>query len=259
MNYELNSFYHKNTEDAKEDMNTKLLYPFANVMGIFFPVGKLKDGGTCQFATEKCLKECISFRNIFPKENPSIPFELKNKTYIFFKKNSVDIIVKKLIEELYENKCNIISWFASGDCPTVLTKKIYDIIHKLKKYNIIQSGFTRNFELFKKIYFYKYESLKNSFQFRKKLRVLFTMENKKAVEKYNWAIADGDDSSGFIYAVPNYETGKSEIYAFKAGKMMYDECGYSAGWGDPEIVKKGDTAMDCNKCWKNKKGCFISI
>jgi len=33
------------------EKNSRILYPYANVMGIFFPEGKLDEGGTCQYFT----------------------------------------------------------------------------------------------------------------------------------------------------------------------------------------------------------------
>jgi len=36
----------------------KVVYHNGNIGTIYFPVGKLKDGGTCQFSTRKCRREC---------------------------------------------------------------------------------------------------------------------------------------------------------------------------------------------------------
>jgi len=39
----------------------KVLRPSQNyVAGIFFPIGRLENGGTCQYASERCLEECYA-------------------------------------------------------------------------------------------------------------------------------------------------------------------------------------------------------
>ena len=100
----------------------QLLHPFANAMGVFFPTGDVMDGGTCDFATETCKKECCAKR-----EGAATVIDRKQKELIlkFFVENSVDEIVIKIISELQTKKNSfILSWFASGDCPKLLTDKI---------------------------------------------------------------------------------------------------------------------------------------
>ena len=126
---------------------TKLLYPFANVMGIFFPVGRLKDNGTCEFATNECLKNCIAIKN----KKECIGYTSKENIYQFFQNENVTNICIQLCLELDRNNCNIIAWFASGDCPSYMTDKIVKIIEKLQERKIVQCGFTRNINLWEKI------------------------------------------------------------------------------------------------------------
>ena len=37
----------------------KLLRPIAGTAGVFFPLGKIIHNGTCEFATNTCLKKCV--------------------------------------------------------------------------------------------------------------------------------------------------------------------------------------------------------
>jgi hypothetical protein len=105
----------------------KLLYPFANVMGLFFPVGKLQNGGTCEFATKKCLERCCAH---LPGAGLRIGYEKKKESYDFFLKNSFKEITKQILSELTVGECKIFTWFASGDCPSFLTFKFSNVVKR---------------------------------------------------------------------------------------------------------------------------------
>ncbi len=229
---------------------TKLLYPFANVMGIFFPVGKLKDGGTCQFASKKCLKECIAIKNGNKKNK--IEYKFKKGTYDFFRNETKNVIVRKILTELSESNCNIISWFASGDCPKKLTVKLVSIIKSLNNMDVIQCGFTRNLSLYNYLY-RKVEILYGGdhYRFVDNLRILLTVEKKEDID----IIGGNVEDDKILFAVPNYNNGKAEIYTHE---FDYDPkcCCYDYNSITRQISKE---SYNCERCYKNKTGCFTKL
>lgn len=225
----------------------KLLYPFANVMGIFFPIGKLENGGTCEFATEKCLKECCAKRG----GKDIVSNSVKKEVYKFFLDNNVKVIASHIEQEMEENNCTILSWFASGDCPSFMTDKIASIINSL---NFIQTGISRNHALINKI------------PVKDDLRFLLTKEktpkdynnNLDYMENYN------QPNTKIIYAVPNYKLITFDIFYFKDTlKRFTDGCG--GGYYTEHFITKKKSEnnhyleMNCKKCYENKTGCFIKI
>jgi len=211
----------------------KLLYPFANVLGLFFPVGKLENGGTCEFATLECLKKCCAF-----KGGEKIDFDLKQKCFDYFRINTKEIILEKIIQELKEKGETILTWFASGDCPKFLTSKFAWIVHRLDNEGIIQVGFTRN------DYLYDYTSLdiKNG-------KVLLTMENYQGIK-----------TSG-LYSIPDYKTGAINIIkVIGEEKFLHDGCRGSSEFKIKNKEKvKSHLKLDCRYCYENKTGCFTEI
>jgi len=217
----------------------KLLYPFFNVMGIFFPVGILSEGGTCQFATETCLKKCCANK---PGEGQKIGFEKKFETYSNFLKYSPNKIVKQILSELKDADCKILSWFASGDCPSFLTKKFYDIICGLDKNGIIQTGFTRNKDLWNWC-----KNINNE-----NCRVLLTVENSNNIASIG------------LYSVPNYDLGCFDIYVMDSKKKTYHRTnGCGGGYYTEHIyeskIDRSHLLGDCTHCYENNIGCFIKL
>jgi hypothetical protein len=269
-------------------MIIKLLYPFANVMGLYFPVGKLQDGGTCEFATKTCLKECIALKNGTPEN--IIGYKSKEEIYHFFIENEAEIIVKQIIIELIESKCKILNWFASGDCPKDLTQKIFEIIKSLNKSGIVQNGFTRNIQLIKRIN--KLEKNKTILSFEKNgygyfdniyidsppddLRIFLTFEkpNKQkelgTTDEYHlrYAIIDTFKTEIFcLIGVPDYKTGEVGLYKYynQEVRNMYTVCGISVDSGGYHLEHKISEKiiihqhLDCRKCYAEKTGCFMEI
>jgi len=228
--------------------NVKLLHPFANVMGIFFPVGKLKNGGTCEFATERCLKECCA---IHPGKAGEIKLEIKKEIYKFFCKVDENSIVFKILGELATNECKILTWFVSGDCPSELTNKFYNIVRKLDEIGIIQTGFTRNKELWKSLHINIYNT---------NYKVLLTIENTEEIDNLYPRI--GSDYSYWLFSMPNYEKGCIDIYYIET-KHVHISSGCGGGYYEDHVVKKekvkSHLELDCKNCFEKKLGCFIEL
>ena len=211
----------------------KILYPYAKVMGLFFPVGKLRNGGSCEFITEKCCIECYACSL---DTDMGVESELKKQIYEYFVKTSSNRIAEQILKELKEANCNIFTWFASGDCPSKLTNKFYAIVKKLDIAGIIQTGFTRNEKLWKKC-----KNLSKS-------RILLTIENIDDQLVPGW------------YSLPNYKIGAIDIVEVGIGNVRVS-VGCGGGYYEEHIKILGkDTShlkLDCNACYKNKTGCFI--
>lgn len=220
----------------KEEEIMNISRPFANVMGLFFPIGKLENGGTCEFATSKCLKKCCAHA---PGSGKKIGFDEKRKIYTYFLDNSSNKIATKILYELQENNCKIFTWFASGDCPSFLVDKYFNVILELDKKGIVQTGFTRNRELWERCSLFQ-----NS-------KILLTMENIDDIIKYS-------EKEG-LYSIPNYKIGAIDIYKVTFGKK-YKRTGCGGGYyqnhiKDKEKVKS-HLKLDCKNCYENGIGCF---
>ena len=224
----------KGKEKKPNNMATnKLLYPFAYVMGLFFPVGRLENGGTCEFATEKCCIECYA---CVLDTDMGIEVAMKQKIYNYFLNSPQDTITKQILIELEEAKCDIFTWFASGDCPSFLTEKFFAIIKDLDDAKIIQTGFTRNKDLWKKC-----KSLSDN------NKTLLTIEDAK------------EAAEAGLYSIPNYEIGAVDIYQI-CFEQVYKISGCGGGYYVDHIKKMGKDnshlKLDCNACFENKTGCF---
>lgn len=207
----------------------KLLYPFSSIAGIFFPVGKPEDDGTCEFYTTKCLLACAAIHCIEENaENEKIGHELKKATYDFITRENIFKVLYKITKELKDMKCNILYWFACGDCEKKHQEKLINIIGYLYKYGIFQCGFTRNKDFW--IETQKYTN-----------HIALTLESFIEVRK--------TQSEG-LFAVPDYKTNKVKIYR---GDYCSGECGMSV-YTYKNIKRKAS----CLECWKQKQGCFYS-
>jgi len=214
----------------------KILYPFSNVMGLFFPEGDTKNGGSCEFATARCLRKCCAHS---PGAGQKIGFSKKKEVLDFFVNSDSDKIFSKIISELKDSNCNIFSWFASGDCPSTLTQKLFEVIKKLDQAKIIQSGFTRNIGLWRLCQ-----------KLSKDCKVLLTIETPDD------AVEDG------LYSFPNYEIGAIDIYCVKNNQIRRtDGCGGGYYENHKEKIKKEDShlKMDCKACYENRTGCFNDL
>ncbi|MCK5018134.1 MAG: hypothetical protein KAS32_13840 [Candidatus Peribacteraceae bacterium] len=204
-----------------------LIYHDGSAGGIFFPPGKPKDGGTCEFATRKCLNNCVLKVN-----------EPTKQTYRCFVDYSVGEIVGEIMREMsyYPNK--FITWFVSGDCPRELEDKIAEVMKCLSRQEIVQHGFTRNKSLWRKI------------RGIHKLTLCLTVENLTKASK---------EKEGDYIVVPDYKTERVDIFKLKDSEYTYSgSCG--SGWVKTPVTQSWDafdvSEEDCGLCYKNKKGCF---
>lgn len=210
---------------------TKLVYPFSGVAGIFFPVGKLDEGGTCEFASKKCLEVCGAFKNATATNK--IEYEAKYNAFVDITQRKTHDIIWKIVKEVKELNSDILYWFASGDCPSEFTSRIAYIIEGLSYIIPVQIGFTRNQELWEKT-----NRLDN-------VRIALTLEKpyKSKLQRMS--------SLGTI-AIPNYNTGNIKLYRCTQSHT-------SCGAGIVYVKKLGETIKkkaDCSNCFKEKIGCF---
>jgi len=210
----------------------QMLYPFANVMGLFFPVGKLENGGTCEFATAKCLKKCCANA---PGAGKKIGFKKKQECFNYFLNNSSIKIAAQILTELENADCEIFTWFASGDCPSFLILKFFAVIKELDKKGVIQTGFTRNQSLWEEC-----RDLYNA-------KILLTIEDIERAQKPG------------LYSMPNYKIGAIDVLLVNFEKLYHgDGCG--GGYYYNHILKTGidnsHLKLDCKACYENKTGCF---
>lgn len=210
--------------DAGKAEEIKLLYHFSGIAGIFFPIGKLEDDGTCEFHTTKCLLVCAAI-NCDSAEKEIIGHELKKVTHDFIVEEDIFKVLHKITEELKDMKSNILYWFASGDCERKHIGKIIKIIKYLAEEGIVQCGFTRNKELWEKIGHYA--------------NIALTLESFVEVRK---------TQSAGLFAIPDYKTTKVKIYR---GTFHSGTCGMSF-FTYKNIKRKAN----CVECYKQSQGCF---
>ena len=122
--------------------DNRILLLDSDVPSIYFPIGSLAQGGTCEFSTEECREKCPSggMEEVTAHEKFS---------YDYFLKHNENTIFKKLLDDFNEltktpRNAKLIQWFTWGDCTVKLTGKIIVVILKIKDIGIPQYGFTRN-------------------------------------------------------------------------------------------------------------------
>jgi hypothetical protein len=211
----------------------KLLYPFANVMGLHFPIGKIEESGTCQFATATCIEECCACHL---DTGLGIEHKIKENIYQYFLDNESDVILKRLVYELRKADCDIFTWFGSGDCPSTLTDRFFQVVKGLDLLGIIQTGITRNKSLW-------HRCLKLSGN----AKVLLTIEK----------IEDGLTPG--MYSLPDYKCGAIDIVTIGIGKV-YITAGCGGEYYEHKLkileTDKSHLRLDCRACYINKTGCF---
>lgn len=218
----------------------KILRPIYSAAGIFFPIGRPEDGGTCQYASDICLKKCYALDKDYD-EVLNIPEEDKKKIYDFFTTESLVTICNEVIKEMEELQVKILTWFASGDCLDKDVDRIYRIMFLLHGEGIIQNGFTRNVKLYDTII--DDEVIKH---------IVLTVESKAVKD------APDDEYPKGLWAIPNYKTGVVELYHGKLGHVSYGGCGMN----DVTTQFKGEEvviASNCLGCYNKKIGCFLEI
>lgn len=211
----------------------KLVYPFCGVAAVYFPVGKLSEGGSCEFASEKCLKVCAAFKNA--TDTNKIAYDAKCKTFINITQCESKDVILKIAEEVKEMQTEVLYWFASGDCPSEFTERIVHIIEGLSFIIPAQMGFTRNQELWEGTNRLKVDDV----------RLALTLERPYRSKLQSML------SLGTI-AVPNYNTGNIKLYRCNQSQT-------SCGAGIVYVKKLGETIKrkaDCGNCFKERVGCF---
>ncbi len=224
----------------------KLLYQFSGVAGIFFPVGKPEDDGTCEFASNKCLLACAAincnpkkgFKQIRNPDNGStiqceegiekIGHEKKKELYDFIIEKPVFQVCDRIMHELAEMKCNILYWFACGDCMKKDEARILKIIEYLDNEGVIQCGFTRNKTFWE-------ESVK------------YTNYIALTLESY-WEVLKSQTMG--LFAVPDYKNNTVKIYK---GQETYWICGGNFTYLK---LRVNTIKSNCLECFNKKEGCF---
>lgn len=222
----------------------KLLHKFSGVMAIFFPVGKTTKGGTCEFATEQCLKECAAFK--FATKDNKIPYKNKLDLYKAITTGDTGLVVDEIVKEMKERDVNILYWFASGDCQKKYTQRIFNIMRHISLEGIVQQGFTRNIVLWR-----------NALEIEN-MNMVLTVES-------GGKISDDMKRSRGLFAEPDFKTGKVKIfqYYWEVTEPRWEYyCGGSftrptrnkatTGWSVNDIEK----GPNCQLCYDKKKGCY---
>ncbi len=214
----------------------QLIHTDGAVPSIFFPPGKPRKGGTCEFSTRKCRSRC-------PSDCQSTNVE--RGVLKLFKETPASELVVRLYDELLDGGKLFLQWFAWGDCPRSMTEKIVFLMLELKKKGVVQCGFTRNRPLWNKVC--------------GAIRLALTVEKMSQVEAL---CAVG------VVAVPNYKTGCVSIYRSLHTKTAHKlkhpystgECGGGwVTWGETSCTDAPVEALfeqNCILCHKNQRGCF---
>ena len=218
----------------------KILRPcHAGVARVFFPIGLLEFGGTCQYPSQECLKECYAMRKDYD-ETVNISEDDKHEIYRYFINKPTVTLCNKIIEEMEGQQAKILSWFASGDCIDRDIDKLYSVMLLLNELGVVQNGFTRNRDLYERIL--RDEKIKS---------IVLTVEVLES---------EGDDAfEGYptgVWAVPDYKKGLVRLYHGKLGYESYGGCGFE-GVKHKFKGKKIEIATNCMGCYKRKIGCFF--
>ena len=193
---------------------------------IYMPIGKPSDGGTCAFATDKCMQYCPSGMVINDIERGILKF---------FKEKSASIIVERLHKEFCSLLLNpraerMLQWWTWGDCLPELTKKVSEVIISLHDKGIPQYGFTRNRKL--------WEIVPNQMS----LHLGLTVDDMD--EALGLSV-----ESGKMTACPDFEAGYAQMIF--SGKVR-SRC---SGWWC--ITERGETRnSDCTQCLAAGEGCY---
>jgi len=232
----------------KAQKRRALIHHFSGVGAIFFPVGKLDEGGTCEFATDTCLCQCAAFKNA--TENNKIPYEKKEAAYKFITTKKYNDVVVEILKELHAINSRILYWNASGDCPDANTKRVSHLVEILSECGIVQMGFTRNFDLWNNV------------------RELSNVHMVLTVESFNDVPDDWKDiGEENIFAYPDYKTGETVLflYDWEYREPRYEyRCGTLSTGGQPTrckghgsyVFKEIETHSRCDICYEKKLGCF---
>lgn len=207
----------------------RIVYKWNDVGVIFFPAGKISKKGTCEFATTKCIKNCPEIPNVAQPHFDTYDFIIGNKPLI---------VSTKITREMSEISVTILTWFASGDCMVKDEKHILDIIKRLSLIGIIQHGFTRNIEFWKKV-----QDIKNVY-------FALTVETEKEKDKYV--------NLGLV-VIPDYKKDLIILYKMEEHDLIktiktIGSCG--GAFYDDEKVGTEMRESNCQICYERMGGCF---
>lgn len=209
-------------------MEPKIVFNSGGFGSIYFPPGKLSDGGTCEFANPTCLKECPEI----PERN-----HLQVSAYKYITGEKVSTVTDEILKQLKRMDASLLYWFASGDCELKHIDQIFNIIKELSTTGIIQQGFTRNSLLWEE---------------------LLEVENTRmalTVEYENVALYL---SRKGLVAVPDYEEQRVNLYLENRGIWA---CGMSFGGSicASSFMDDGNDIHEalCTECLKYERGCFM--
>lgn len=198
-----------------------IVFMYNQIPAIYFPVGKLEDGGSCEFMTGECLEYC--------------PSQVKNEHEIRVMKFFVDsrpaIIIDKILSDLSFYGSVHIIWFEWGDCPSMLEDKICEVLIRLDEIGVVQNVYTRNKSFWKKV------PLTGS------LRITYRTETVEDAVALSL-------SSGKLTCCPNLDEGKARLYY--QGKLRAKCCGVWCEWFPEKEIR----FADCCECYLYKRGCF---
>ena len=201
-----------------------ILYFDSDIPSIYFPVGLPETGGTCAFATRKCLEYCPSGNSRNGSEAYALKYFLQNDAEIIAAKIVADY--KILIKRAYHAK--MIQWWVWGDCLPELTEKVYQIIMSINELGIPQYGFTRNRKLWELI------------PAKRDLNIGYSLDSLKKAKELSY---------GKMTACPDYYRGYARMIF---NGHIRSKCN---GWWC--ITEEGtERNSDCRICLKKGEGCY---
>lgn len=211
---------------------TKLLVPFTGTGSVFFPIGK-PPVGTCEFATEACMEHCYVGDRVDFDEETRVSYSFTRCTLSAFLILPIEELVRRIIDDLEGLQTPIMSWFGSGDCRTRDTDRISSIIKAIPK-TVVQMGFTRNVELWK----------------RHKDIFALTVESEEAAH----ALGDDFDAMG-LYSIPDYE-GETSVMYCPSHEIRGGYCGPIVCQDRDRTRKDLTHYINCRTCLRRNLGCF---
>jgi hypothetical protein len=207
----------------------KIIMMDCDCPSIYFPIGPPSEGGTCAFATEKCMQYCPS---------GMVANDIERHALQFFFDNTASEIINRLHREFREVLKNpraerMLQWWTWGDCLPELTDKIAEVIVGLHRKGIPQYGFTRNKKLWRKIP--NHDSL----------HIGLTVDDMDEALKLSI-------ESGKMTACPDFDAGYAQMIF--TGKVR-SRC---SGWWC--ITERGETRnSDCTQCLAAGEGCYYRV
>ncbi len=200
----------------------RLIYSYDTYASIFFPPGRLADGGTCEFATPLCLQECYERPNAW-----------EVRTYDYMVSHAPGTVSATLLADMEALDVDLLFWFDAGDCPHKHTGHILAIMRLIARAGVVQIGFTRNVELWRST-----QAITNT-------RMVLTCEKGASRPK----------GAGVI-AVPDYQ--QCAVSLYQEGELA--ACGGSVmSICANSFTEDADGVYenDCEACRQNRRGCFV--